>query len=293
MANSYAFVLSKNTYPDAWQANFLGVDQGTMIVYANTNSLSSSTILYADSRLTQPIYGNPDLWLGAQLLTNDSVKYAVTISDAGAVDPVSNPTTTTTNAPTTTTTSSAPNTTTTTSAATTSTTTAAATTSTTTAAATTTTTGATYTVGQSALGGIIAYINGGGTSGTSGLVITSNDISSAASWGCSGTEISTDSAIGSGNQNTINIVTDCPTAGIAAALCSDLTEGGYSDWYLPSLNEFIAISGNYASIGLADHYYWSSTSSGSNNAWLVRSTNGSQAGDSKNNNWFVRAVRSF
>lgn len=112
MANSYAFVLSKNTYPDAWQANFLGVDQGTMIVYASTDTLSSSTVLFADSRLTQPIYGNPDLWLGAQLLTNDSVKYAVAIGDDGAVDPVSNPTTTTTVGPTTTTTS-APTTTTT------------------------------------------------------------------------------------------------------------------------------------------------------------------------------------
>ena len=114
MANSYAFVLSKNTYPDAWQANFLGVNQGTMIVYASTNTLSSSTVLFADSRLTQPIYGNPDAWLGAQLLTDDAVKYAVTISDAGVIDPVSNPTTTT-SAPTTTTTTAA-NTTTTTSA---------------------------------------------------------------------------------------------------------------------------------------------------------------------------------
>jgi hypothetical protein len=127
MANSYAFVLSKNTYPDAWQANFLGVYQGTMIVYAATDTLSSSTVLFADSRLTQPVYGNPDAWLGAQLLTDGAVKYAVTISDAGAIDPVSNPTTTTTSttvAPTTTTTA-APTTTTTTSAATTTTTTQA------------------------------------------------------------------------------------------------------------------------------------------------------------------------
>jgi len=116
MANSYAFVLSKNTYPDAWQANFLGVDQGTMIVYASTDTLSSSTVLFADSRLTQPIYGNPDLWLGAQLLTDDSVKYAVAIGGSGGIDPVSNPTTTTssTSTSTTSTTSTSTSTTTTT-----------------------------------------------------------------------------------------------------------------------------------------------------------------------------------
>lgn len=125
MANSYAFVLSKNTYPDAWQANALGVHQGTMIVYASTNTLSSSTVLFADSRLTQPIYGNPDAWLGAQLLTDDTVKYAVIVNEEGDIDPVSNPTTTstTTVAPTTTTTTSAGTTTTTTVAPTTTTTT--------------------------------------------------------------------------------------------------------------------------------------------------------------------------
>lgn len=127
MANSYAFVLSKNTYPDAWQAKFLGVNQGTMIVYASTNTLSSSTVLYADSRLTQPIYGNPDLWLGAQLLTDTAVKYAVEIAESGAINPVSNPTTTTT-----TTTTSTTSTTTSTSTSTTTTTTAAPTTTTTT-----------------------------------------------------------------------------------------------------------------------------------------------------------------
>jgi len=125
MANSYAFVLSKNTYPDAWQANFLGVHQGTMIVYASTNTLSSSTVLFADSRLTQPIYGIPDAWLGAQLLTNESVKYAVSISESGSIDPVSNPTTTSTTSTSTSTTSTSTSTTTTSTTTTTTTTTQA------------------------------------------------------------------------------------------------------------------------------------------------------------------------
>ena len=107
MANSFAFVISKNTYPDAWQANYIGVEQGTRIVYSDTSTLTSESVLYADSRLTQPIYGDPDLWLGAQLLTDDSVKYALIINNSGTLNPVSNPTTTTTAAPTTTTTTSA------------------------------------------------------------------------------------------------------------------------------------------------------------------------------------------
>jgi hypothetical protein len=135
MAQSIAYVLSKNAYPDAYQAKLIGVYQGTQIVYASTSTLSSSNVLYADSRLTQPIYGSPSDWYGVQLLTDDAVRYAVVISTTGSITPIANPTTTstTTVAPaTTSTTTAAPATTTTTSASTTSTTSTAPNTTTTT-----------------------------------------------------------------------------------------------------------------------------------------------------------------
>jgi hypothetical protein len=125
MANSIAYVLSRNTYPDAYQANLIGVSQGTQIVYATTSTLSSANVLFADSRLTQPIYGDGTSWYGVQLLTNTSVVYPITISESGVIAIGSGTTTTTTTAgPTTTTTTAAP-TTTTTAAPTTTTTTAA------------------------------------------------------------------------------------------------------------------------------------------------------------------------
>ena len=116
MANSIAYVLSKNTYPDAFQANLIGVDQGTQIVYATTSTLTSANVLFADSRLTQPIYGDGTSWYGVQLLTDDTVKYALNISTSGVISTSSGTTTTTTVAPTTTTTTAAPTTTTTTAA---------------------------------------------------------------------------------------------------------------------------------------------------------------------------------
>ena len=103
MANSIAYVLSKNTYPDAFQANLIGVDQGTQIVYTTTSTLTTANVLYADSRLTQPIYGDGTSWYGVQLLTNTSVVYAITISESGVIA-INSGTTTTTAAPTTTTT---------------------------------------------------------------------------------------------------------------------------------------------------------------------------------------------
>ena len=41
MANSVAYVLSKNTYPSATEAYNVGVAQGTQIVYTTTYTLSN------------------------------------------------------------------------------------------------------------------------------------------------------------------------------------------------------------------------------------------------------------
>jgi hypothetical protein len=85
MANSIAYVLSKNTYPTAGEAYNIGVLQGTKIVYTTTSTLTNANILYADSRLTQPIYGDGTNWYGVQLLTNTAVKYAITIDGTGEI----------------------------------------------------------------------------------------------------------------------------------------------------------------------------------------------------------------
>jgi hypothetical protein len=85
MANSIAYVLSKNTYTSAQEAYDLGVLQGTQIVYTTTSTLTNANILYADSRLTQPVYGDGTNWYGVQLLTDTAVKYAITIDSVGDI----------------------------------------------------------------------------------------------------------------------------------------------------------------------------------------------------------------
>ena len=154
----------------------------------------------------------------------------------------------------------------------------------------------TYTIGQAALGGIIAYIDGGGSTGTSGLVATAADIATDADWGCFPTFITgaDGTAIGTGNQNTIDIMAGCADAGIAARLCGDLTEGGFSDWYLPSQDELNALYINKVAIGgFTNTFYWSSTEFDDFNAWYQNFNGGSQNMEFKVNHFYVRAIRSF
>ena len=158
-------------------------------------------------------------------------------------------------------------------------------------------------VGQSYLGGVLAYVLVPGDPGyiageTHGLIAAPSDQStgSSAEWGCDGTTISgaNGKAIGTGNQNTIAIMAGCATAGIAARLCGDLVLGGYSDWYLPSINELNKLRLNKTAIGgFADDTYWSSSQGDANNAWYNFFPTDYQVSNIKYGTHHVRAVRSF
>ena len=250
MANSVAYVLSKNTYPTTLEAGNVGISQGTRIVYATTSTLTTANILYADSRLTQPIYGDGENWYAVQLLTDTAVNYEITINENAVIDIFT----------------------------------------------------AGYTIGQAALGGTIAYILQAGDPGYDadvqhGLVVTSTDVAAEAEWGCWGTLISgTSTALGTGNANTIAIMAACATAGIAARLCGNLTQGGYSDWYLPSKDELNKLYLNRVAIGgFLEDLYWTSSNFNSDvdYAWELNFTDGIASGFDKNIPVRVRAIRSF
>ena len=94
-------------------------------------------------------------------------------------------------------------------------------------------------IGDNYQGGKIGYILVSGDAGYNanvqhGLIAAPNDLPTQG-WGCYNVTLAgaMGTAIGTGSQNTANIVSGCAAAGIAARVCDDLDINGKNDWYLP------------------------------------------------------------
>jgi len=154
-------------------------------------------------------------------------------------------------------------------------------------------------VGDLAEGGIVFYID---ETGQHGLVAAMEDLDSYYEWGCYGTGISgaNEQSIGTGLQNTLEIVAGCSETPIASSEALAYGSEGYSDWYLPSRYELIEMYntiGNGGSEGntggFSSSYYWSSSEYNSNYAWGVYFPNGSTVGNGKTGTNRVRVIRAF
>ena len=156
-------------------------------------------------------------------------------------------------------------------------------------------------IGQVDGGGVIAYIFQVGDPGfvagqVHGLIATPNDLGTGTDWGCNGTNVpgAAGTALGTGDQNTTDIVTGCATNGIAAKICDVSIIGGYSDWYLPSKDELNKLYLNRAAIGgFTGNWYWSSSEFNNNQAWVQDFGAATQGVQTKTFFYYVRAVRKF
>jgi hypothetical protein len=158
-------------------------------------------------------------------------------------------------------------------------------------------------IGNSYQGGKVAYILVSGDPGYDantphGLIAATSDQSSGIRWynGSNTTTGATGTAIGTGLANTNTIITSqgATATSYAAELARAYTGGGYSDWYLPSKDELNKLYLNRVAIGgFPGTNYWSSTEHDNANARHQDVSSGVQNYDTKNNAYYVRAIRAF
>jgi hypothetical protein len=156
----------------------------------------------------------------------------------------------------------------------------------------------TLSVGETGPGGGWVFFNKGNMDGGwQYLELAPTDQSTSSQWGCNGTSIpGTSLLVGSGENNINLIMANCPSAP-AAGLCSNLSLGGQTDWFLPSRDEMNLIYRNLHLNGIGglatNNYYWSSSEYSSSAAWLFIFGTGNTGNIGKSYYPYVRAVRAF
>ena len=154
-------------------------------------------------------------------------------------------------------------------------------------------------IGMDYKGGKIAYLltpsdPGYDANVQHGIIAAVSDLPGEVAWGCNDKFLAGRSSIGTGSQNTIDIASGCSVAGNAATLCSNLIQGGYDDWYLPSKDELNKLFLQMKVIGgFREVCYWSSTETGKYTACTQIFDNGFQTANDKSTTFSVRPIRSF
>ena len=146
-------------------------------------------------------------------------------------------------------------------------------------------------------GGIVFYDKGNSSGGWRYLEAAPSDASNGIQWyNGSNIDVKTDTKIGSGKANTAAIIAAQGEGSYAATLCRDLNLGGFSDWFLPSMDELnllYTVLAKNGQGGFAKQWYWSSSQDYDGGAWGRGFASGGRASGGKIIRGYVRAVRAF
>jgi hypothetical protein len=155
-------------------------------------------------------------------------------------------------------------------------------------------------------GGLIFYVNPNyAKDGWRYLEAALVDQSAGAKWGCFRTAISgaRGTAVGTGRQNTTDMLAACSERGTAADLCASYSVNGVRGWFLPSRDELALMyrnlkatgAGDFRDSGMFDNctYWASSQQSADMAAHIDFADNGRLHHDDKDFPRRVRAIRAF
>ena len=160
-------------------------------------------------------------------------------------------------------------------------------------------------IGEAYLGGKLAYIFKVGDPGydpeiVHGIIAAETD-NPLKDWGCAGTFLAgaNGTAIGTGLQNTNDIINLCTSTTNAANYSAALTLNGYSDWFLPSKDEMLLLFNARTQLGgfATNGWYVTSSQFSNNFVWILdfatNPTQGRLHGDWKDWALSSRAIRYF
>ena len=171
--------------------------------------------------------------------------------------------------------------------------------------------GFTHYLGEEFGGGVVFHLWRDASGVEHGLIIDKINLSAAQVWSNIDQTLIGASAQSSWNglSNSNAIVGQAGHTSSAAALCLNSTNGGQSDWYLPSIDELsllwhsrFNVNKSLSAIGgatvlpiSANSNYWSSTENDFDTAWIFDFYYGfaNAANNLKNTTYYVRAVRAF
>lgn len=168
-------------------------------------------------------------------------------------------------------------------------------------------------IGQFYQGGIIFWLDPTASPAVHGLVADVADKPGTYVWSnntTSATNATLDGAYqgrNSGTFNTARIIAAESAIGAsspAASICANSTVQGYTDWYLPSVQEFASMLTNQMAItqtaltrsgsALMKSNYWTSTEFSTSNAWMFYAAfYNPSSGNPKSTSGAVRCIRAF